>query len=466
MPRRDRSDSFHLLRPTRDPSGENLSVAEHNLLHSIAPVYKIVLTGGPCGGKTTAMARLSIFLRERGFRVMTCPEAYGTLVTNGMNAGEFFPTPGMGFIVQHSVMELMIALEDSLERVLRAAGAPAVLLCDRGIMDGRAYLSEKEWEDVLRSRGDDDTDASLREGRYNAVFHLVTAAEGAEAFYTLDNNAVRTETPEEAREVDARTRSAWTGHPNLCVFGNAPGRDFEHKLGCVVNAAAKLVGLPTGLDRESARYLLREEPDLDVFPDDVDYHVFDVEKVYLYEQKASSSSSSRTPVVSQDPTPNADANSENDGKDDLSNSIHHVRRRIVNEHVFVRKRCVRGVDETGAVYGMTTVQRTSDGQEIESKRIISRREYNASLKIRDTGRHIIRQTRICFLWDLQSFNVHVYREPAEGTCILHCQLNSSDGDDSGDDGEAEMRLPPFLKVERKLTPNDTQYGGHQISIKK
>lgn len=34
------------------------------------PVYKVVLTGGPCAGKTTAMARLSTFLRERGFRVL------------------------------------------------------------------------------------------------------------------------------------------------------------------------------------------------------------------------------------------------------------------------------------------------------------------------------------------------------------------------------------------------------------
>lgn len=29
-------------------------------------VYKIVLTGGPCGGKTTALARLSEFFRTNG----------------------------------------------------------------------------------------------------------------------------------------------------------------------------------------------------------------------------------------------------------------------------------------------------------------------------------------------------------------------------------------------------------------
>ena len=42
---------------------------------------------------------------------------------------------------------------------------------------------------------------SIREGRYDAVFHLVTAALGAESYYSLLNNETRTETPEFAREV-------------------------------------------------------------------------------------------------------------------------------------------------------------------------------------------------------------------------------------------------------------------------
>ena len=30
-------------------------------------IYKFVLTGGPCSGKTTALERLQVFLRERGY---------------------------------------------------------------------------------------------------------------------------------------------------------------------------------------------------------------------------------------------------------------------------------------------------------------------------------------------------------------------------------------------------------------
>ena len=54
----------------------------------LPPVYKIVLTGGPCGGKTTAMARLSDFFRGNGFRVYTVPEAATMLFENGVTIGD------------------------------------------------------------------------------------------------------------------------------------------------------------------------------------------------------------------------------------------------------------------------------------------------------------------------------------------------------------------------------------------
>ena len=55
--------------------------------------------------------------------------------------------------------------------------------------------------------------------RYIAIFHLVTAADGAEKFYSLENNGVRIESIEQAKAVDARTCRAWIGHPKLYVFG-------------------------------------------------------------------------------------------------------------------------------------------------------------------------------------------------------------------------------------------------------
>lgn len=43
-----------------------------------------------------------------------------------------------------------MALEDGVERVARANRQPSVLLCDRGVMDGAAYISEDGWKELLK----------------------------------------------------------------------------------------------------------------------------------------------------------------------------------------------------------------------------------------------------------------------------------------------------------------------------
>jgi len=165
--------------------GPDSTEADKNVISREHPVYKIVLTGGPCGGKTTALARLSTYLQERGFEVFTVPEAFTILASNGFSNDYFAAVGGMPRYVQDSVMDIQISLEDSLERVLRARGRPGVILCDRGLMDGSSYMDTLDWEKLLESR-DGMTSSDAREGRYNAVFHLVTAAEGAEKYYSKE----------------------------------------------------------------------------------------------------------------------------------------------------------------------------------------------------------------------------------------------------------------------------------------
>ncbi|CAN0311784.1 unnamed protein product [Discosporangium mesarthrocarpum] len=48
-------------------------------------VYKFVMTGGPCAGKTTAMEAVSSHFKEKGFRVFTVPEAATLLFNNGIS---------------------------------------------------------------------------------------------------------------------------------------------------------------------------------------------------------------------------------------------------------------------------------------------------------------------------------------------------------------------------------------------
>ncbi len=69
----------------------------------------------------------------------------------------------------------------------------------------------------------------LRDQRYEAVVHLVTAAIGAERFYTLENNKARMESRPEAIALDGRLARAWVGHNALHVVENGSG-SFEEKI--------------------------------------------------------------------------------------------------------------------------------------------------------------------------------------------------------------------------------------------
>jgi hypothetical protein len=56
-------------------------------------------------------------------------------------------------------------------------GQPVVILIDRGLLDGSAYVSQNNWQALLDDLGCNVV--MLRDNRYDAVLHLVTAADGA-----------------------------------------------------------------------------------------------------------------------------------------------------------------------------------------------------------------------------------------------------------------------------------------------
>ena len=95
---------------------------------------------------------------------------------------------------QINVMKTQMALEDIFVKIAVNSNTKTVLICDRGVMDGMAYTDEKVWQTLLDETG--WSTIHLRDKRYEAVIHMVTAADGAESFYTDANNEARYETQE------------------------------------------------------------------------------------------------------------------------------------------------------------------------------------------------------------------------------------------------------------------------------
>lgn len=84
-------------------------------------------------------------------------------------------------------MRMQMHLEDVFTAIALNSECPSVIVCDRGVMDGSAYTTQQLWHAILDETG--WTTIQLRDKRYDAIIHLVTAANGAVDFYCLDNKA-------------------------------------------------------------------------------------------------------------------------------------------------------------------------------------------------------------------------------------------------------------------------------------
>ena len=196
-------------------------------------IYKFVITGGPCAGKTTALNVLKKALTERGFKVLTAPESATEIFSIGLSLTE---TPLL--TIQDLILKKMLHSENFVENIAKNLDFNSeniIIFYDRGVLDSKAYTPYEDLITILNNNGLNEEEAIKR---YDAVFHLVTAANGAEDFYTLENNSVRFETAEEARALDLRTLNAWKTHPNLYIFDNST--NFDEKMNRLISKVIEI----------------------------------------------------------------------------------------------------------------------------------------------------------------------------------------------------------------------------------
>ena len=213
---------------------------------------KIVITGGPSAGKTTAMSWVQNAFSKLGYTVLFVPETATEFITGGVAPW----TCGSNLDYQKVQMELQLTKERLFEKAARTMKADKILIvCDRGAIDNRAYMNDREFAEVLGEVG--KTERELIES-YDAVFHLVSAAKGAEEFYTLANNAARYETVSQAVEMDDRLIEAWKSHPHHYVIDNSV--ELREKLKKLIAQIREFLGEPAPFEIE--RKFLIEMPDL------------------------------------------------------------------------------------------------------------------------------------------------------------------------------------------------------------
>lgn len=325
-------------------------------------IPRIVLTGGPCAGKTTALAQMSSWCVEHGYHPLIVPEAATTLIGGGMDPrNENFQESVFSFVTS------MEALFETFAITLMVEGKKPVLICDRGICDQKGYMTSAAFEALLRRRAMSLVDA--RDLRYDGIIFLRSAANGAEEFYGAASNVTRYESLEEARVLDERTLDAWVGTPHLFIIENTKGVSFESKIAKAVGTLARILGEPEPVEAE--RKFLVEDFHVSKLP----AHTIPIDVVQTY----------------------------------LVGKTGHAER--------VR---ARGQDNQW-VFTHTIKEPKGPGVSIERERIITKHEYESMLIRRDTTRQPIHKTRYCFVHEGHHCELDVFSGHLLGMVMLEIE---------------------------------------------
>ncbi|HVI40798.1 MAG TPA: AAA family ATPase, partial [Anaerovoracaceae bacterium] len=78
-------------------------------------IHRIVLTGGPCGGKTTALSFITDRLRSLGYNVFVVPEAATLFILGGTQLN--IESDFVRMQTQGALTKAIIALEDSFTEI-------------------------------------------------------------------------------------------------------------------------------------------------------------------------------------------------------------------------------------------------------------------------------------------------------------------------------------------------------------
>ena len=311
----------------------------------------IVITGGPCAGKSTAQSWIQSEFSKRGYTVLFIKETVTELISTGIGRDKLYDNKEF----QRTILKWQIEKEKlCLEASEKMKNEKVLIVCDRGSLDGKCYLPTIEFKQLLNELNTNEIE--LRDN-YDAVFHLVTAAKGASEFYTLENNPCRYETAQEAIINDDKIIDAYTGHPHLRIIDNST--DFKAKMQRLIAEIASFLGEPVPYEIER-KYLI-EYPDIKYLEKLKHCEKVEIIQTYLL----------------------------SDNK---------------NEEVRIRQRGKEG----SYIYSMTSKKKVSSIKRIEKEKRLTKEEYLNLLMRADPSLRQIRKDRYCLTYKNTYYEIDIF----------------------------------------------------------
>ncbi len=378
-------------------------------------VPHIVVTGGPCAGKTSCLAYASEKLPDYGITPLFIPEVATMIFGSGFKIADILKDKNKMRAFQRQMLISQRDMEKNWREFARIMPAKKkVLIGDRGAMDNEAYIGKIEFESIANELG--VTLAEIMNRQYDAVLCLVTAADGAEEFYDLKSNPMRYEKPEEARALDKRIQNAWIGHEHLRIINNfelnEQGEkvkiDFETKKKRMMKELCRALHIPVPLEIER-KYLVSANTNPETLP----VHAVPVEIRQTYLKRDHSGSTRRI------------RETRTLGNSDFYGDSIYTYTEKVDVNALVRQ---------------------------ETERIVGEREYLAKLQDRDPSMREVVKKRYSFIDNGQYFQLDILTEPQK-LILLEIELTEETD---------KLKLPDFIKIKREVT-DDRRYSNASIA---
>ncbi|XP_028175840.1 TRPL translocation defect protein 14 isoform X3 [Ostrinia nubilalis] len=308
----------------------------------------------------------------------------------------------------------MIQIENTFFELGRTCQRNCLIICDRGAMDASAFISKEKWEAMLTANNWNSVE--LRDNRYNHIVHMVSAANGAEDFYSTEDHACRSEGVELARELDYNAAAAWIGHPYFDVIDNST--DFDKKMNRLIACVCQKIGIDTGdrlnVNSKKRKFLVKSPLVADTeFPP---FQDFDVVHNYLQSD-------------------------------------------VRKAQVRLRKRGQKG--HWSYIHTIRKFHPTN-GQSVEVRTQLTHRDYLNMLPQRDDAHFTIFKKRRCFIYNNQYYQLDIYRQPTHPRCRGLVLLETYSA--AYDQDSLLASLPKFLAIEKEVT-GDPAYSMYNLSLK-
>lgn len=186
-------------------------------------IESIVLTGGPCSGKTESIAELKKYFTDLKYKVISIPEMATEIRRDGL-----IHTEGTISKIdfQKAIFELQLYKEDLYKHMMmkNEERKKMILLLDRGLLDAKVYLDELEFKKLLNENKLTEKDII---DRYSVVLHLESTANSQDGLYSNTTNKFRLSNPEQAIIQEQKSIKVWSEHPNFHIVSLEKSFDIK-----------------------------------------------------------------------------------------------------------------------------------------------------------------------------------------------------------------------------------------------